>query len=148
MTASPPVVVSVPALSPAYYGATSPMTTMPTSPASFSIENILAPRPYAIPHPATARHGHSPYLPLAPHPHFAMLPPEYHHLGKFFVCLYVCLFFKQLLVSFPPPGFLLVSCLSHKHYNFSFLSRFTFIVIANPGFAIIFLSFKYCNLVT
>ncbi len=80
MTASStPVVVSVPALSPAYYGATSPMTTMPTSP-SFSIENILAPRPYAIPHP---RHGHTPYLPLAPHPaHFPMLPPEYHHLGK------------------------------------------------------------------
>ncbi|XP_072024845.1 LOW QUALITY PROTEIN: uncharacterized protein [Amphiura filiformis] len=77
MTASPPVVVSVPALSPAYYGATSPMTTMPTSP-SFSIENILAPRPYAIPHP---RHGHTPYLPLAPHPHFPMLPPEYHHLS-------------------------------------------------------------------
>lgn len=52
-----------------------PMTGM-TSP-SFTIDNILAPRPYPAMPPR-----HAPYLPLAPHPHFPLLHPEY-HLGEF-----------------------------------------------------------------
>nr|ADW95336.1 goosecoid [Paracentrotus lividus] len=48
-----------------------PMTGM-TSP-SFTIDNILAPRPYPAVPPR-----HAPYLPLTPHPHFPLLHPEYH----------------------------------------------------------------------
>nr|AAR17089.1 goosecoid [Lytechinus variegatus] len=48
-----------------------PMTSMTTP--SFTIDNILAPRPYPALPPR-----HAPYLPLAPHPHFPLLHPEYH----------------------------------------------------------------------
>ncbi|NP_999663.1 goosecoid transcription factor [Strongylocentrotus purpuratus] len=68
---------SAPHISPAmaaYYNPYTgcPMTGM-TSP-SFTIDNILAPRPY----PAMPGPRHAPYLPLAPHPHFPLLHPEYH----------------------------------------------------------------------
>nr|AAY86176.1 goosecoid [Heliocidaris tuberculata] len=48
-----------------------PMTGMTTP--SFTIDNILAPRPYPAMPPR-----HAPYLPLPPHPHFPLLHPEYH----------------------------------------------------------------------
>ncbi|XP_022087669.1 homeobox protein goosecoid-like [Acanthaster planci] len=47
----------------------------PSPPSRFTIDNILAPRPYALHHPSTR---HSPYFPVAPHPHFPMLPHEYY----------------------------------------------------------------------
>ncbi|XP_071498520.1 uncharacterized protein [Diadema antillarum] len=57
----------------AYYNAyTGCAMTGMTAP-SFTIENILAPRPYPALPPR-----HAPYLPLAPHPHFPLLHPEYH----------------------------------------------------------------------
>ncbi|XP_071791828.1 uncharacterized protein [Asterias amurensis] len=59
----------------AYYNASAATAVNGSSPPSrFTIENILAPRPYPI-HPSTR---HSPYYPLNTHPHFPVLPPEYY----------------------------------------------------------------------
>lgn len=61
----------------AYYNASAATAVNGSSPPSrFTIENILAPRPYPI-HPTR----HSPYYPINPHPHFPVLPQEY-YLGK------------------------------------------------------------------
>ncbi|XP_038074744.1 homeobox protein goosecoid-like [Patiria miniata] len=75
----PPVSLSaLGSVAAAYFNAGAAAATAgstPSPPSRFTIDNILAPRPYPLHHPTTRQ---SPYFPMASHPHFSMLPQEYY----------------------------------------------------------------------